>query len=304
MNPPRLRTIAALTATALWLTFAGRRRMRLRRGRTSWDPPVAPTLSQPLSARVLGHGPPVVLLHGLGASGRYWGAAYDRLGDDHLLVVPDLLGFGASPRPDHGYGPDEHAAAVCGCLDLAGVTEPAVLVAHSAGTIVALRTASTRPDRVRAVISIGPPLYPNAQEAARRVAGMGMMARLFANNGRVAEQVCRWVCQHRELAARLAVVATPDLPPEIAADGVQHTWHSYSETLMGLVFAGDLSAWFDEIDQPVVFVAGDRDAVCDREWLRMLTDRHDNVRLETWPGDHHLPLTNPDAIIELVRRSL
>ena len=73
---------------------------------------------------------------------------------------------------------------------------------------------------------------------------------------------------------------------------------------MNLVFAGDLREWFDDIAQPVVFVAGDHDGVCDREWLRMLADGHDNVRLETWPGDHQLPLTNPDAIIELVRRSL
>lgn len=302
MGAPRFRTLGG-AAAILSLTVNGRRRATLRRIRPDWYPPATPTISRPLSARVLGSGPLVVLLHGLGASGRYWRAAYDRLGDDHLLVVPDLLGFGRSPRPDHGYGPDEHAAAVCACLDAAGVTEPAVLVAHSAGTTVALRVASTRPDRVRAVISIGPPLYPSPEEAARRVAGLGLMARLFANNGRAAERVCQWVCEHRELAARLAVLATPDLPPEIAADGVQHTWHSYSESLMKLVFAGDLSAWFDNIDQPILFVAGDRDAVCHREWLRTLADRHDNVQLETWPGDHQLPLANPDAIIELVRRS-
>ena len=292
-----------LVAATLSMALVGWRRSAIARARPEWDPPVAPKISRPLSARVLGDGPPVVLLHGLGASGRYWGAGYDRLGVGHRLVVPDLLGFGSSPRPDHGYGPDEHAAAICGCLDAIGVSEPAVLVAHSAGTIVALRIAGTRPERVRAVVSIGPPLYPTAHEASRRVAGLGLMARLFANNGRLAEWTCRWVCRHRELAAHLAVLVTPSLPPAIAADGVQHSWSSYSETLAELVLAGDLSAWFDDITQPVVFVAGDRDGVCDREWLRKLANQHENVRLETWPGDHQLPLRNPEAIMRLVRRN-
>ena len=304
MRAVRKLAVPVVFAASLLVAALHRRRSLLRRSRLRWDPPLPPTISSPLSARVIGHGEPIVLLHGLGASGRYWGAAYDRLGVDHRLVVPDLLGFGASPRPDHGYGPDEHAAAVCGCLDAAGVHEPAVLVAHSAGTIVALRIASTRPDRVRVVICIGPPLYRSTQDASRHVVALGAMARLFANDGRMAERVCQWVCRHRDLAARLAVLITPDLPREIVADGVQHSWNSYSESLTGLVFAGDLSAWFDDIAHPVVFVAGDRDAACDRDWLRLLAERHDNVRLETWHGDHQLPLAEPEAIIRLVRQSM
>lgn len=297
-------TVPVAVAAVVLVAATLRRNLVALRARTPWDPPASATLSHPLSARVLGSGPPVVLVHGLGASGRYWGAAYDRLAEDHLLVVPDLLGFGSSPRPDHGYGPDEHAAAVYGCLDVAGVDEPAVLVAHSAGTIVALRMAATRPERVRAVIAFGPPLYASAAEATQHVAALGMMARLFANDGRVAERVCHWVCRHRALAARLAVISTPGLPPEVVADGVQHSWNSYSESLMELVFVGDLNEWFDDIAQPVVLVAGDSDRACDFEWLRRLADRHDNIRLETWTGDHHLPLSAPSAIMRVVRQGL
>jgi pimeloyl-ACP methyl ester carboxylesterase len=61
--------------------------------------------------------PPVVLLHGLTASNRYWGAAFDQLAAaDSRMIVPDPLGFGASPHPPTGYGPAEHAAAVAGLL--------------------------------------------------------------------------------------------------------------------------------------------------------------------------------------------
>ena len=93
---------STITATVLW-RFASQRRSGV-----DWRPPRPRTMFSPLAARVIGAGTPIVLLHGLGASGDYWGSVYDRLGDGHRLVVPDLLGFGASPRPSAGYGPDEH----------------------------------------------------------------------------------------------------------------------------------------------------------------------------------------------------
>ncbi len=292
--------VSAVVAAAGVAILSGRRRALDRRSRIRWSAPVASNVSHPLAARVIGHGPPIALLHGLGASGRYWGSAYDRLGVDHRLVVPDLLGFGASPRPDHGYGPDEHAAAVAACLDAARVREPAVLAAHSAGVVVALRLAVTRPELVRAVIAVGPPLYRNAQDARQHLAALGAMARLFANDGHLAEVACRWVCSHRDAAAKLAVLSRPDLPAEIVRDGVQHSWNSYSETLTGLVLTSNAGEWLDDIDVPVVLIAGDRDAACDLGWLRTLSARHLNVRLEIWRGDHHLPLTEPAAIVQLI----
>jgi pimeloyl-ACP methyl ester carboxylesterase len=292
--------VSAVVAATGVAILSGRRRVLDRRSRIRWSTPVASNVSHPLAARVIGHGPPIALLHGLGASNRYWGSAYDYLGVGHRLVVPDLLGFGASPRPDHGYGPDEHAEAIAACLGAAEVLEPAVLAAHSAGVIVALRLAATRPELVRAVIAVGPPIYKNAQDARRHLAALGAMARLFANDGHLAEVTCRWVCKHRDTAAKLAVLGKPDLPAEIARDGVQHSWNSYSETLTGLLLASNASDWFDDIDVPVVLIAGDRDAACDLGWLRTLSAQHPNVRLEIWNGDHHLPLTDPEAIIQRI----
>ena len=100
-HPGRLMAVAVgslIAAMSQW-RFASRRRSGVE-----WSTPSPRTMLSPLAARVFGEGTPIVLLHGLGASGVYWGSAYDRLGDGHRLVVPDLLGFGASPRPPAGYG--------------------------------------------------------------------------------------------------------------------------------------------------------------------------------------------------------
>jgi pimeloyl-ACP methyl ester carboxylesterase len=49
-------------------------------------------------------GTPLVLVHGLGARGEDWGAMMPRLAAKGFHVwVPDLLGYGRSPRPDVDY---------------------------------------------------------------------------------------------------------------------------------------------------------------------------------------------------------
>lgn len=261
----------------------------------SWSPPAGALHVGALAARVLGDGPPMVLLHGLVGSGRYWGRAYDRLAERHRLVVPDLLGFGRSPRPAHGYTADDHVAALVSCLDEVGASEPATIGAHSAGSVVALRLAAAHPDRVAAVVAFGPPLYASAAEARRRLAAMGPMARLFTLPGPVAAAACAWVCDHRALAARLAVATHRRLPAPVAADSVEHSWASYSETLLEVVLSARGPGWLAAAPCPVRLVAGDRDRVTDLGYLAGL-----GVPLDVWAGDHHLPLRRPSACVDLL----
>jgi pimeloyl-ACP methyl ester carboxylesterase len=270
--------------------------------KTWWEPGGEQHLGA-LAARVLGSGPPIVLLHGLVGSSRYWGGAYDRLATDHMLIVPDLLGFGRSPRPHVSYGPDDHVAALLACLDEVGANDAALVGAHSAGATVALRLAATYPQRVRAVVGFGPPLYRSPADSRARLASMGPMARLFALPGRSAAVACAWVCNHRELAAKLAVLTHPRLPAPVAADSVQHTWTSYSETLQKLVLAAEAPSWLPDIRCRVWLVAGDADRVVDHEFLAELADQHAHVTAETWPGDHHLPLRQPERCSTLLERA-
>src|SRR4051794_18513809 len=82
------------------------------RGRGRRPPDQPSRRAQPLAMLRFGSGRPVVLLHGLAASHRFWLPVADKLRLDHDVFIPDLLGFGLSPRPPGGYGPDDHAAAV------------------------------------------------------------------------------------------------------------------------------------------------------------------------------------------------
>ena len=112
-----------------------------------------------------------------------------------------------------------------------GIDEPVTIGAHSLGCLVALRVASVHPARVAGIVGFGPPLYQDRAAATARIASSGPMARLFALPGPVAELACGWICDHRRIAARLAVLTHPRLPAPLAANAVEHNWASYSGTL-------------------------------------------------------------------------
>lgn len=260
-----------------------------------------------LAVRSLGSGTPAfVLLHGLAGSGRYWGEAFDRLADRGRLVVPDLLGFGASPHPDSDYGPDDHADAVARSLVELGVEGPVVVAGHSLGALVALRLAVRRPELVAAVVVFGPAVFASPEQARQRIRHSGLFNRLFALDTRWASHACRWMCRHRAAAARLAHLLRPDLPPSIASDSVQHTWASYSQTLENVMLSAHGIEWLGQIAAPINIVVGEHDRIGDRALLEQLARRHAHVTVETWPGGHDLPLTHPDecvaAILDAARR--
>jgi lipase len=99
-----------------------------------------------------GEGPdPVVCLHGITAQHRAFNAAARYLGPSRGLVGVDLRGRGDSDKPESGYNLEAHAADVVRVLDHLGL-QSAVLVGHSMGAFVALKTALLFPERVRALV--------------------------------------------------------------------------------------------------------------------------------------------------------
>jgi pimeloyl-ACP methyl ester carboxylesterase len=106
-----------------------------------------------------GQGDPVLLLHGIGRSGKVWQHLVAALRPTNRVLALDLLGFGASPKPDWlDYNIDDHASAVIASLQKLRLG-PVVLVGHSMGCLVAVRVARMRPDLVRHLVLYEMPLY-------------------------------------------------------------------------------------------------------------------------------------------------
>lgn len=105
---------------------------------------------------------PTVYLHGLGAASvpYFLDVALHRKMTLCRSLFIDLLGCGLSDRPEcFGYTLADHARAVAGALDTAGVRDVDV-VGHSLGGSVAIVLAYERPDLVGRLVIAEPNLLP------------------------------------------------------------------------------------------------------------------------------------------------
>jgi 3-oxoadipate enol-lactonase len=127
-----------------------------------------------------GEGPPIVFLHGLGATSSSFQPLLDSLGG-FRCIRPDLPGAGRSPRPFAPLTMDALVEAVRGIVrTVAG--GPAHLVGHSMGTLVAQHVAAAAPDTVLSLTLFGPIGEP-ADAARERLRDR---ARLVRQDGMIA----------------------------------------------------------------------------------------------------------------------
>jgi len=127
-----------------------------------------------------GAGPPVVFIHGLGASIYSWRSVLEpvrRAG--HRVIAFDNRGFGLSERPDSGYGNDAYTRLVVAVLDSLGIAD-AVLVGHSMGGAIAAQVAIEHPARVRGLVLIGPAGFGVSEPWTLRAARLPIAGRLAA----------------------------------------------------------------------------------------------------------------------------
>lgn len=96
-----------------------------------------------------GSDPPVLLLHGWGASAATFTPLLERMGSARRLLAPDLPGFGESPVGRGGWTTTAYADLILAWLDGLGVGGYSLL-GHSYGGAVALRlsTGGHPPDRL------------------------------------------------------------------------------------------------------------------------------------------------------------
>lgn len=111
-----------------------------------------------ISTMEAGEGPPVVLLHGLGATKASFLPTVGALARRHRAIAIDLPGFGDSDKPLSGaYDAAFFARAVVSLLDALGY-ERAHLVGNSMGGRVAIEVGLEEPARVGALGLLAPSL--------------------------------------------------------------------------------------------------------------------------------------------------
>lgn len=200
-----------------------------------------------------GTGRPLLLVHGLG--GAAWNfSELAPLLEGRRLVIPDLPGHGASsPLP---------AASLTGFADvLAGILdEPADVLGHSLGGVVALRLAERHPALVRRLVLAA----AAGISSSTRIAEITIALTGIVQPGRFAGQRVGWVARSRRLRNIVFggfEVANPDLLTERAVHGFLRGPTMHTDALgAGLALvADDPRRDLDRVRCPVLVLWGARD---------------------------------------------
>lgn len=103
----------------------------------------------PLAAIVGGSGPNVLLVHGVGLRAEAWGGQLDALAQTCRVIAVDMPGHGESDRLAGLPQLRDFTDAIAAIL-----TEPAIVIGHSFGAMIALDMAGRYPDLVYGVAAL------------------------------------------------------------------------------------------------------------------------------------------------------
>lgn len=256
------------------------------------------TAGKPLYTKELvGAGPALVFLPGVGGTTRYWESRVAPLARERRLILVDLLGFGKSPKPWIRYTVDRHVAALRRVL---GERDPFTLVGHSFGAVAAVAYAARYPEQVEGLVLFSLPCFGGLDQAIRYYRRRGGPDRWLMTNVVLAAITC---VVTRRILGRLMPRLLPDMPREVAEDLVQHTWLSSTSTIWEGVYRHDVAHDADRLspDLPVLCVHGERDVTAPIEYMRLLTERRPQWTLRVLPDvDHHPLLRDPGGCLAAI----
>ena len=215
--------------------------------------------------RVAGAGPPLVCVHGLAGSSRWWGPVAGRLATTHEVHLVDLPGHGGLGRRARRIPLSAAADWLLAWAEAAGL-ERFDLAGHSMGAAIAVRVAAEQPERVRRLALVAP-----AGLHLRPLAGHGLpLAFTLRRSG----PRLLWLLGRDAARAGPRTLVRATL--EVAAD--------------------DVRAELRRVAAPTLVLCGERDALVPPAVGEVVREALPDAELVVLTGAAHVPmLERPDA---------
>ncbi len=156
-----------------------------------------------------GSGDPVILIHGLSASSRWWRHNVDTLADRFTVYTIDLIGFGRSRR-NKSFVLSESARLLTRWMEIVGI-ERAHIVGHSMGGYIAAQLAAEYPAKVMRLVLVDAAVPLPRQSRLQHVLRLGREMRytpphflhLLATDAAIAGPRTVWSAANQLMVANL-----------------------------------------------------------------------------------------------------
>lgn len=240
-----------------------------------------------------GHGPHLVLLHGLGANMHCWRWIIPFLSTRFTVTAIDLPGFGRSSKPlNEHYGLDEQSERLGLFLNRMAIGE-SYIVGNSMGGNIALWFALKNPERVKGLAVIAP-------ATSRSLIPLDLHRLAW-----ISLPVSWLLTRHAMKWAHGRTVSKTHL---VDADRVEETFRTYGrrhEAVRSFLLATAairdrrLSVDLKELRKPVLILWGSNDKLVNRKVIDDLESALPQAESEVhMGGGHHLQEDEPEWVAE------
>lgn len=244
-----------------------------------------------------GDGRVMICCHGLGGSTNYFQPLVHAFSSKFKIIRFDFKGLGRTSYDPHGKRRITIPAYV---EDLAAIfeieqVEKAVLVGHSLGSIVAMHFAQQFPDKVEALVLIGPG-KSRAQIPAAKAFTLGMAKRArelgmpFMADDTVAKNVAP---------------SSPDVVRAFVREVIAaQTGEGYAQVCEAACDETHVNPDYSKITSPTMIIAGDQDLISSLEQSQEIQNDIQGSQLTVVHSGHQQVLEDTPAVVQAIEEIL
>ena len=234
-----------------------------------------------------GNGPPLFLIHGIGAARSTWAKAMPVLAPHFTVITYDLRGHGTSPMPDEPFGLDALVADLETLRQRLGI-EQAHFAGHSLGGMIGPAYARVFPDRVLSLGLLSTAAFRTEDDSAKVFGVVKAMEEKGIPNI-LPTLTDRWftdafIENHGDVVERrLKQVIETD------AEVFLNVFRIYAGT--------EMAPWLHEVTAPSLVLTGELDGGCNPRLNRQIDEALPNSELVVLEGYKHSLLLEAGEVV-------
>ena len=245
------------------------------------------TVSIDCDYTIEGTGPPLFLIHGIGAARDAWRFMVPALREHFTVISYDLRGHGTSPLPNAPFGLDDLVADLERLRKRTGI-DRAHFAGHSLGGQIGPAFARTYPDRVLSLGILSTAAFRTEDDSAKV---WGVVREMEAKGiAKVLETLtARWftdefIASHPDLVKR-RLKQVIDTNPDV----FMQVFRIYAGT--------EMAPWLHEVAAPSLVLTGENDGGCNPRLNMLIENALPNSELVVLPRYKHSILVEaPDEV--------
>jgi haloalkane dehalogenase len=259
--------------------------------------------------------PPIMFLHGFGGSIGHWRHNFQAIAANHTVYALDLVGFGASRKPQTTYNIDLWVEQLHDFWQTF-IRKPIVIVGNSIGSLVALVAAATYPAMVKSLIMVSlfdpsaeqelipRQLLPTVNFLKKSLAPPCLLKRIFymVRQPWLAKRWAKFAyANHAAIDNELMEIFLTPARDREAAD-------AFVAILRGMIdiyFAPNVRRFLPTMKVPMLLIWGHRDRIIPRSNVENLVRLNPNLKfIEIATAGHCAHDEAPDRVNEIINQWL